>query len=42
MLGMALGMTDEFNALFSTKTYSSINDLLKGRSKKRQRGKKIS
>jgi transcriptional regulator with XRE-family HTH domain len=41
MLSIALGMNDEFSALFSVKTYSSPDDLLK-QTKKRQRGKKIS
>jgi hypothetical protein len=40
MLGFALGMTDDFSVLFSTKAYSSINDLLKQKIKKRQRGKR--
>ncbi|GHT73073.1 hypothetical protein AGMMS50262_03540 [Bacteroidia bacterium] len=39
MLGIALGMTTEFSELFATKTYSSIDELLK-QTKKRQRGKR--
>jgi len=39
-LGIALGMTEEFFALFSTKTYKNIDELLKLNSKKRQRGTK--
>ena len=40
MLGIALGMTEEFSTLFSTKTYKSIDELLKLNNKKRQRGRK--
>ncbi|MDR2384150.1 MAG: helix-turn-helix domain-containing protein [Tannerella sp.] len=40
LLGMALGMTDEFDALFSTKTYSNIDDLLKKERTVRKRGKR--
>jgi transcriptional regulator with XRE-family HTH domain len=39
MLGVALNMTDEFERLFSQKTYKTIDDLLKSDSKKRKRGK---
>jgi transcriptional regulator with XRE-family HTH domain len=38
MLGITLGMKAEFSELFSTKTYNSIDDLLKA-NRKRQRGK---
>ncbi|MDR0871881.1 MAG: helix-turn-helix domain-containing protein [Prevotellaceae bacterium] len=38
MLGMILGMTEEFSALFSTQAYRSIDDIL-SKNKKRQRGK---
>jgi transcriptional regulator with XRE-family HTH domain len=41
MLSIALGMNDEFSTLFSAKTYSSLDDLLK-QTQKRQRGKKNS
>ena len=39
MLGFALGMTEEFSTLFSTKTYKNIDELLKLSHKKRQRGR---
>jgi len=41
MLAFALDMTDEFEALFSNKTYQSIDELLKaGQPKQRKRGLK--
>ncbi|MDR0799801.1 MAG: helix-turn-helix transcriptional regulator [Dysgonamonadaceae bacterium] len=40
MLGITLGMMEEFLNLFSTKTYSSIDNLLEAGNKKRQRGKR--
>ena len=40
MLGIALGVMEEFLSLFSTKTYSSMDNLLEAGNKKRQRGKK--
>jgi transcriptional regulator with XRE-family HTH domain len=40
MLGVVMGMTEEFTALFTTQTYSSIDELLKSQSKKHQRGRK--
>jgi transcriptional regulator with XRE-family HTH domain len=39
MLGIALGMSDEFSTLFSVKTYSSLDDLLKQTPKRRRRKK---
>jgi len=38
-LAMALGMTEEFTALFATPTYSSIDEMLR-QQQKRQRGRK--
>jgi transcriptional regulator with XRE-family HTH domain len=39
MIAFALDMTDEFNTLFSRKSYQSIDDLLNaGQSKLRKRG----
>lgn len=39
MLAFALDMTDEFEALFSIKTYQSIDDVIQaGQSKQRKRG----
>lgn len=39
MLAFALDMTDEFETLFSSKTYQSIDDILKtGQVKQRKRG----
>lgn len=38
MLGIALEATAEFEALFSAKSYASIDDVLKSTGKKRQRG----
>jgi transcriptional regulator with XRE-family HTH domain len=41
MLAFALDMTDEFETLFSNKTYQSIDDILKAeRPKQRKRGLK--
>jgi transcriptional regulator with XRE-family HTH domain len=40
MLGVVLNMTDEFDLLFSQKTYKSMDSLLKSDGKKRKRGKK--
>jgi len=40
MLGLVLGATDEFSALFTTKTYKNIDDLLKQKNNKRKRGTK--
>lgn len=41
MLAFALDMTDEFEALFSNKTYQSIDDILKAKQpKQRKRGLK--
>ena len=40
MIGITLGMMGEFLNLFSTKTYSSIDNLLEAGNKKRQRGKR--
>ena len=41
MLAFALDMTDEFEALFSNKTYQSIDELLKAEQpKQRKRGHK--
>lgn len=41
MLAFALDMTDEFEALFSNKTYQSIDDILKAEQpKQRKRGLK--
>ncbi|MDR2621157.1 MAG: helix-turn-helix domain-containing protein [Dysgonamonadaceae bacterium] len=40
MIGITLGMMEEFLGLFSTKTYSSMDNLLKAGNKKRQRGKR--
>ena len=39
MLAFALNMTDEFEALFNSKTYQSIDDILRaGQLKQRKRG----
>lgn len=41
MLAFALDMTDEFEALFSSKAYQSIDDILKAeQSKQRKRGRR--
>ena len=41
MLGFALDMTDEFETLFSSKTYQSIDDIVKSeQTKQRKRGHK--
>ena len=40
MIGIALDATAEFEALFSIKSYASIDDLLLSTSKKAQRGKR--
>ena len=41
MLAFALDMTDEFETLFSSKSYQSIDDILKaGQTKQRKRGLK--
>lgn len=41
MLAFALDMTDEFEALFNSKTYQSIDDILRaGQLKQRKRGSK--
>ena len=41
MLAFALDMTDEFETLFSSKTYQSIDDIVKAeQTKQRQRGHK--
>ena len=40
MLGIALDATAEFPALFSAKSYTSIDDLLLSAGKKAQRGKR--
>ena len=41
MLAFALDMTDEFEALFSSKAYQSIDDILKANgSKQRKRGRR--
>ncbi|GHV10828.1 hypothetical protein FACS1894162_5640 [Bacteroidia bacterium] len=39
MIGVALDMTDEFDKLFSQKTYKNMDDLLNADNKKRKRGK---
>jgi len=39
MLAMALGMTEEFSALFATPTYRNIDEMLQ-QQKKRQRGRR--
>ena len=41
MLAFALDMTDEFETLFSSKTYQSIDDIVKSeQTKQRKRGQK--
>lgn len=41
MLAFALDMTDEFETLFGSKTYQSINDIVNiGQAKQRKRGHK--
>ena len=41
MLAFALDMTDEFETLFSSKTYQSIDDIVKSeQTKQRKRGHK--
>jgi hypothetical protein len=41
MLAFALDMTDEFETLFSSKSYQSIDDILKAeQTKQRKRGLK--
>jgi transcriptional regulator with XRE-family HTH domain len=40
MLGIALDATAEFSALFSSKSYASIDDLLQSAGKTPQRGKR--
>ena len=40
MIGAALGNLEDFNALFASKTYENIDDLLKQKKTNRKRGKK--